>query len=52
MAQQKRIRQPRQETWVQSLDRKDPLKKGMTTYSKIVAWGIPQTEESGGLYSP
>ena len=30
-----------QETWVQSLGRKDPLKKGMATHSSILAWRIP-----------
>ena len=34
-----------QETWVQSLHRKDPLGKGMATYSSILAWRIPWTEE-------
>ena len=41
-----------QETRVQSLDWEDPLKKGMTTHSSILAWRIPWTEEPGGLYSP
>ena len=40
-----------QETWVQSLGREDPLEKGMTTHSSILAWGIPQTEEPGSLQS-
>ena len=30
-----------QETWVQSLDWKDPLKKEMATHSSILAWRIP-----------
>ena len=38
-----------QETWVQSLGREDPLEKGMVTYSRILAWRIPWTEEPGGL---
>ena len=29
-----------QETWVQSLGWEDPLEKGKTTYSSILAWGI------------
>ena len=29
------------ETWVQSLDWKDPLEEGMATHSSILAWGIP-----------
>ena len=27
-----------QETWVQSLDWADPLKKGLATHSSILAW--------------
>ena len=34
---------------VQSLDRKDPLEKGMATHSSILAWEIPWTEEPGRL---
>ena len=37
------------ETWVLSLGQKDPLEKGMATYSSIFAWKIPWTEEPGGL---
>ena len=40
-----------QETCVQSLDWEDPLQKGMATYSSILAWRIPWTEEPGGLWS-
>ena len=40
-----------QETWVQSLDREDPLEKEMATHSSILAWDIPWTEEPGGLQS-
>ena len=29
------------ETWVQSLGWEDPLEKGMTTHSCILAWRIP-----------
>ena len=32
-----------------SLDREDPLEKGMATHSTIVAWRIPRTGEPGGL---
>ena len=39
----------RQETQVQSLSQEDPLEKGMATYSSILAWRIPWTEEPGGL---
>ena len=28
----------------------DPLEKEMATYSSILAWKIPWTEEPGGLY--
>ena len=37
------------ETWVRSLSWEDPLEKG-TTPSSILAWKIPWTEETGGLY--
>ena len=39
------------ETWIQSLGGEDPLEKGMSTHSSILAWRIPWTEESGGLQS-
>ena len=37
------------ETWVRSLGQEDPLEEGMATYSSILAWRIPWTEEPGGL---
>ena len=40
-----------QETQVRSLGQKDPLEKGMTTHSSILAWRISWTEEIGGLQS-
>ena len=40
-----------QDTWVQSLDQKDSLEKGMATYSSILVWRIPWTEEPGRLQS-
>ena len=40
-----------QETQLQSLGWEDPLAKGMTTHSSILAWRIPWTEEPGGLQS-
>ena len=40
-----------QETQVWSLDQEDPLEKGMATYSSILAWRIPWTEEPGRLQS-
>ena len=36
---------------VQFLDQEDPLEKDMATYSSILAWRIPWTEEPGGLQS-
>ena len=38
-----------QETWVRFLGWEDPLEKEMATHSSILAWGIPWTEEPGGL---
>ena len=40
-----------QETRVQSLGQEDPLKKGITTHSSILAWRIPQTQEPGRLHT-
>ena len=40
-----------QETWVLSLSWEDPLEEGLTTYSSILAWRIPWTEELSGLQS-
>ena len=37
--------------WVQSLGWEGSLEEGMTTYSSILAWRIPRTEEPGGLQS-
>ena len=39
------------ETWVQSLGQEDSPEEGMATYSSVLAWIIPRTEESGGLQS-
>ena len=39
------------ETWVQSLGWEYPLEKEMATFSSILAWRIPWTEEPGGLQS-
>ena len=39
------------ETWVPSLGWVDPLEDGMATYSGILAWRIPWTEEPSGLQS-
>ena len=43
--------QETQEIQVQSLGKEDPLEEEMTMCSSILAWKIPQTEESGGLQS-
>jgi len=38
-----------QDTQVQMWGWEDPLEKGMTTHSSILAWEIQWTEECGGL---
>ena len=40
-----------QETLVLSLGWEEPLEKGMATYSSILGWRIPWTEEPDGLQS-
>ena len=40
-----------QETPVRSLGWEDPLEEEMATYSSILAWKIPWTEEPRGLQS-
>ena len=35
--------------WVGSLGQENPLEEEMATYSSILAWKIPWTEEPGGL---
>ena len=40
-----------QETHVWALGWEDPLEKGMTTYSSILVWRIPWTEDPRGLQS-
>ena len=40
-----------QEMQVLSLGWEDPLEEKMATHSSILAWEIPQTEESGRLQS-
>ena len=37
----------KQETGVQFLGLEDLLKKGMASYSSVLAWSIPWTEEPG-----
>ena len=39
------------EIWVQSLGEEDPLEKEMAIHSRILAWKIPWTEDTGGLQS-
>jgi len=39
------------ETLVKPLGLEDPLEEGMATYSSILVWRIPWTEEPGGLWS-
>ena len=41
----------KQEMQIQSLGQEDPLEKEMATYSSMLAWEIPWTEEPGGLWS-
>ena len=43
-----------QETWAPTLCWEDPLEKEMATYSSILVWRIPWTEEPNRLqsYSP
>ena len=41
----------KQEIQVQSQGQEDPLEEEMATHSSILAWGIPWTEEHGGLQS-
>ena len=44
-------RLPGQKTRVRSLGWEDPLEEVMATYSSILAWRIPKTEEPGELES-
>ena len=41
----------KQEVWVGSLAHEDPLEEEKATYSSILAWRIPWTEETGRLQS-
>jgi len=41
----------KQQTWVQSLSKEDPLEKDMPTHSTSLPWEIPWAEESRGLQS-
>ena len=44
--------QETQETRVLPLGREDPVEREMATYSSILAWKVPWTEEPGGLHGP
>ena len=48
VTQWERIHLPMQETRVQPLE-EDPPEEEMATYSSILAWEIPWTEETGGV---
>ena len=41
--------QETKEMQVQSLSQEDPLEEEMATYSSILVWKMPWTEESDGL---
>ena len=43
--------QETQEMQLRSLGREDPPEEEMAAHSSILAWGIPWTEEPGGLES-
>ena len=46
-----KIQPATQETLVRFLGQEDPLEERLTTHSSILAWRIPQREESGELQS-
>ena len=43
--------QETQETWVSPLGQEDPLKEEITTYSTVLTWEIPWTEDPGSVQS-
>ena len=45
------VKNQEKQIWVQSLGGEDPLEEEVATHSSILAWRIPRTEESGGLWS-
>ena len=49
VAQTVKILPTMQDTQVESLGQKNPLKNGMTIHSRILAYRIPWTEEPGGV---
>ena len=40
-----------QKMWIQPLGQGDPLEKGMSPFSSMLAWRIPWTEDPGELQS-
>ena len=50
--EKKEIHLPMQDIWAQSLGQEDPLEKGMTAHSKILAWEVPWTGMPLAGYSP
>ena len=47
MSQEVKNQPEMQTTWVRSLGWEDTLEEEMATHSRILAWGIPWTEEPG-----
>ena len=43
--------QETKEVWVRYLGQENPLEEEIATHSSILAWGIPWTQEPGGLQS-
>ena len=41
--------QETKETWVRSLDQKNPLEEKLATHFSSLAWEIPRTEKPEGL---
>ena len=39
------------ETWVQFLGQEETMQKGVATHSRLLAWRLPWTEETGGQQS-
>ena len=50
MAQMVKRPSTMREIWVRSLGQEDTLEKEMAAHSSILAWEIPWTEETGGLF--
>ena len=45
------VSKKKKEMQFRSLGWEDPLEEGMATYSSILVWRIPRTEEPGGIQS-